>query len=226
MTRIFTEAGESIPVSVIEALPNRVTSVRTAERDGYTAVQVTIGSVSAERLSKPQAGHFASNKVEPGRGLVEFRLDGEGTEYAPGTEIKVDLFAAGQFVDVTGTSKGKGYAGVIKRHHFSAQPMSHGNSLSHRAPGSIGQRQTPGRVFPGKKMAGRLGQDRRTAQNLEVVRVDAERNLLLVKGAIPGATSGEVLVRPAVKGADPAVAKPVTPAGKGAAAAAAKPVKK
>ena len=209
MTRIFTEAGESIPVSVIEALPNRVTSVRTAERDGYSAIQVTVGAVSAARLTKPEAGHFASNKVEPGRVLVEFRLDGEGTEYAPGTEIKVDLFSPGQLVDVTGTTKGKGYAGVIKRHHFAKQYMTHGNSVSHRAPGSIGQRQTPGRVFPGKKMSDHLGQERRTAQNLEVVRVDAERNLLLVKGAIPGATSGEVLVRPAVKAAaTAAVAKP------------------
>lgn len=201
MTRIFTDAGESIPVTVIEALPNRVTTLKTAERDGYLAVQVTVGAApKAHRLAKPQAGHFKGAGVEAGTGLWEFRLaDGEAGDLAPGAELKVDRFQAGQFVDVTGTSKGKGYAGVIKRHNFSHQNMTHGNSLSHRAPGSIGNRQTPGRVFPGKKMAGRLGQDRSTAVNLEVVRVDAERNLLLIKGAVPGAASGEVIVRPAVK---------------------------
>jgi large subunit ribosomal protein L3 len=201
MTRIFTDAGESIPVTVIEALPNRVTTLKTPERDGYRAVQVTVGGApKAHRVAKAQAGHFKSAGVEPGAGLWEFRLaDGEAGDLAPGAQLKVDRFQAGQFVDVTGTSKGKGFAGVIKRHHFAKQYMSHGNSLSHRAPGSIGQRQTPGRVFPGKRMAGHLGQVKNTAINLEVVRVDAERNLLLVKGAVPGAASGEVVVRPAVK---------------------------
>jgi large subunit ribosomal protein L3 len=201
MTRIFRENGDSVPVTVIEALPNRVTTLKTAERDGYRAVQVTIGAApKATRITKPEAGHFAQAKVEPGRGLYEFRLEqGEGEELAPGAELKVDLFKEGQFVDVSGTTKGKGYAGVIKRHHFSAQPMSHGNSLSHRAPGSIGQRQTPGRVFPGKRMSGHLGVDKVTTTNLEVVRVDADRNLLLVKGAVPGSENGQVVVRPAVK---------------------------
>ena len=201
MTRIFTDAGESIPVTVIEALPNRVTTLKTAERDGYRAIQVTVGAApKAHRLAKPQAGHFKGAGVEPGNGLWEFRLaEGEGVDLAPGAELTVDRFEAGQFVDVSGTSKGKGYAGVIKRYHFAKQNMTHGNSLSHRAPGSIGQRQTPGRVFPGKRMAGHLGQVRNTAINLEVVRVDAERNLLLIKGAVPGAASGEVIVRPAVK---------------------------
>ena len=201
MTRIFTDAGESIPVTVIEALPNRVTQLKTVERDGYRAVQVTVGAApKASRLSKSEAGHFKGAAVEPGTGLWEFRLSGdEGADLAPGAELKVDRFEAGQYVDVTGTSKGKGFAGVIKRHNFAKQNMSHGNSLSHRAPGSIGQRQTPGRVFPGKRMAGHLGQVRATAANLEVVRVDADRNLLLVKGAVPGAATGELIVRPAVK---------------------------
>jgi large subunit ribosomal protein L3 len=203
MTRIFTDSGDSLPVTVIEALPNRVTTLKTAERDGYRAVQVTVGAAPrARRITKPKAGHFAKATVEPGQCLWEFRLEqGEGEQLQPGNELKVDLFKPGQLVDVTGTTKGKGYAGVIKRHHFSAQPMSHGNSLSHRAPGSIGQRQTPGRVFRGKKMSGHLGNDRTTAINLEVVRVDAERNLLLVKGAVPGAENGRVLVRRAVKSA-------------------------
>ncbi len=202
MTRVFTAAGESIPVTVIEALPNRVTQLKTPERDGYRAIQVTVGAAPrARRQSKPQEGHFKRAEVAAGEGLWEFRLEGEdGQDLAPGAELKVDLFQAGQLVDVTGTSKGKGYAGVIKRHHFARQYMSHGNSLSHRAPGSIGQRQTPGRVFPGKRMAGRLGQDTTTMMNLEVVRVDADRNLLLVKGAVPGADTGRVVVRSAVKG--------------------------
>jgi large subunit ribosomal protein L3 len=202
MTRIFTEAGESIPVTVIEARPNRVTTLRTDERDGYRAVQVTVGARSADRLSKAEAGHFAANKIEPGEGLWEFRLDqSEGKDLAPGSEIKVDHFKAGQRVDVAGISKGKGYAGTIKRHHFAGQPRSHGNSVSHRAPGAIGQRQTPGRVFPGKKMSGQLGNERRTAENLEVVRVDTERNLILVKGAVPGSASGRVILVPAVRSA-------------------------
>ena len=202
MTRIFTEAGESIPVTVIEARPNRVTTLRTDERDGYRAIQVTVGEKSAARLPKAEAGHFAANKVEPGEGLWEFRLEqSEGEDLAPGSEIKVDLFKPGQRVDVAGISKGKGYAGTIKRHHFAGQPRTHGNSRSHRAPGAIGQRQTPGRVFPGKKMSGQLGNERRTAENLEVVRVDAERNLILVRGAVPGAASGRVILVPAVRSA-------------------------
>ncbi len=201
MTRIFTEAGDAVPVTVIEALPNRITTLKSAERDGYRAVQVTVGPPrKAERLTKAEAGHFAGTKTEPGSGLWEFRLaDGEGADLTAGAELKVDLFQQGQLVDVSGVTKGKGTAGVIKRHHFAKQYMSHGNSLSHRAPGSIGQRQTPGRVFPGKRMGGRLGHDRVTTQNLEVIRVDAERNLLLVKGAVPGAENGEVVVRPAIK---------------------------
>ncbi|HEY5565752.1 MAG TPA: 50S ribosomal protein L3 [Gammaproteobacteria bacterium] len=202
MTRIFTETGEAIPVTVIEALPNRVTTLKTPDRDGYRAVQVTVGAKPAHRWSKALAGHFAKLNIEPGEGLWEFRLaSGEGEDMAPGTEIKVDRFAVGQFVDVTGTSKGKGYAGVMKRHHFSGQPASHGNSVSHRAPGAIGQRQTPGRVFPGKRMSGHLGNARATVACLQVVRVDLERNLLLVKGAVPGSESGRVLIRPAVRAA-------------------------
>jgi large subunit ribosomal protein L3 len=199
MTRIFTDSGESVPVTVIEALPNRVTTLKTGDRDGYTAVQVTVGS-PPRALPKPESGHFAKAQVEAGQGLWEFRLEtGEGGELKPGSELKVDLFKAGQFVDVTGTTKGKGYAGVIKRHNFSHQYMSHGNSLSHRAPGAIGQRQTPGRVFPGKRMAGHLGVEQATSINLQVMKVDAERNLLLVKGAVPGAENGRVVVRPAAK---------------------------
>jgi large subunit ribosomal protein L3 len=200
MTRIFTDAGDHIPVTVIEALPNRVTMLKTPERDGYRAIQVTIGAKPAARLSKAVGGHFAKHNVEPGEGLWEFRLAaGEGEELVAGAEIKVDRFKVGEFVDVSGTSKGKGYAGVMKRHNFSGQPASHGNSLSHRAPGAIGQRQTPGRVFPGKKMAGHLGNVRATVASLEVVRVDADRNLLLVKGAIPGAMNGHVIIHPAVR---------------------------
>jgi large subunit ribosomal protein L3 len=201
MSRVFRENGDSVPVTVIEALPNRVTTVKTDERDGYRAVQVTVGAkTNAARLTKAEAGHLAAAKVDAGEGLYEFRLEqGEGADLAPGAELKVDLFKAGQFVDVSGTTKGKGYAGVIKRHHFAKQYMSHGNSLSHRAPGAIGQRQTPGRVFPGKRMAGRLGVDNVTISLLEVVRVDVERNLLLVKGAVPGSENGQVVVRPAIK---------------------------
>ncbi len=200
MTRVFTETGESLPVTVIEALPNRVTRVKSVETDGYRALQVTSGQVKAARLSKPEAGQFAGAGVEPGDGLVEFRLaEGEGEDLAPGTEIKVDVFAAGQPVDVIGTSIGKGFAGVVKRHHFHMQDATHGNSLSHRAPGSIGQCQTPGRVFKGKKMSGQMGNVRRTSPNLEVVRVDTERNLLLIKGAVPGSKGGRVIVRPAIK---------------------------
>lgn len=200
MTRVFTEAGDSIPVTVIEAEPNRVTQVKTAERDGYRALQVTAGAKKPSRLTKSVAGHFAAAGVEAGDVLAEFRLDdGEASELAPGAELRVDLFAAGQKVDVIGTTIGKGFAGTIKRHNFSSQDATHGNSVSHRAPGSIGQNQSPGRVFPGKRMAGHLGNTRCTVQNLEVVRVDPERNLILVKGAVPGHPGARVVVRPAVK---------------------------
>ena len=200
MTRIFTEEGLSLPVTVIEVEPNRVAQMKTDETDGYRAVQVTTGTRKASRVTKPLAGHFAKAGVEAGRGLWEFRLsDAEGVDLAVAGEIKVDIFEAGQKVDVTGTSIGKGFAGGVKRHHFAMQDATHGNSLSHRAPGSIGQCQTPGRVFKGKKMAGHMGAVKRTMQNLEVVRVDNERNLLLVKGAVPGSKGGNVIVRPAVK---------------------------
>jgi large subunit ribosomal protein L3 len=200
MTRIFTEDGESIPVTVIEAQPNRITQVKTVERDGYRALQVTAGSRKPSHVSKPQAGHFANAKVEAGDMNTEFRLvDGDEAEYEVGSELKVNLFQEGQKVDVVGTTIGKGFAGVIKRYNFAMQDATHGNSLSHRAPGSIGQNQTPGRVFKGKKMSGHMGNVRRTVQNLEVVRVDAERNLLLIKGAVPGHSGGRVLVLPAIK---------------------------
>lgn len=200
MTRVFTEAGESVPVTVIEVLPNRVTRVKTAETDGYRAVQVTTGNIKANRLTKPLAGEFRKAGVEAGRGFWEFRLDeNEGDDLAAGSEITVDALAEAKLVDVVGTSIGKGFAGAIKRHNFSSQRMSHGNSLSHRAPGSIGQNQTPGKVFKGKKMAGQMGNAQVTVQNLKIVRVDAERNLLLVSGAVPGATGGDVVIKPAVK---------------------------
>jgi large subunit ribosomal protein L3 len=200
MTRVFTADGESIPVTVIDAQPNRISQVKTADTDGYRALQVTAGSRKASRVSKSEAGHFASAKVEAGDLNTEFRLDdSDEGEFEVGNEIKIDQFEVGQKVDVTGTSIGKGFAGAIKRHHFSMQDATHGNSLAHRAPGSIGQNQTPGRVFKGKKMAGHMGNVRRTVQNLEVVRVDNERNVLLVKGAVPGHAGGKVIVRPAVK---------------------------
>nr|WP_136251571.1 50S ribosomal protein L3 [Ningiella ruwaisensis] len=200
MTRIFTEDGVSIPVTVIEATPNRVTQLRTSEVDGYRALQVTAGTKKANRVNKAAAGHFAKAGVEAGRGLWEFRLeDGEGSDIEVGSEITVEVFADTKKVDVVGTSKGKGFAGAIKRWNFSSQRMTHGNSLSHRAPGSIGQNQSPGKVFKGKKMAGQLGNKRVTTQSLEVVRVDAENNLLLIKGAVPGATGSDVIVKPAVK---------------------------
>ena len=200
MTRIFTEDGVSIPVTVIEATPNRVTAVKTAETNGYSALQVTAGTVKASRLSKPDAGQFAKAGVDAGRGLWEFRLaDNEGADITVGSEITVEIFAEAKKVDVSGTSKGKGFAGAVKRWNFRTQDATHGNSLSHRAPGSIGQNQSPGKVFKGKKMAGHLGAERVTVQSLEVVRVDAERNLLLVKGAVPGAIGGDVIVKPDVK---------------------------
>jgi large subunit ribosomal protein L3 len=200
MTRVFTEEGMSVPVTVIEVKPNRVTQVKTEEVDGYRSVQVTTGSRRASLVNKPVAGHYAKSGIEAGEGLWELRLnDGVGEDLETGSELKVDMFEAGEMVDVTGTSKGKGFAGVVKRHNFSMQDATHGNSLAHRAPGSIGQCQTPGRVFKGKKMAGQMGVERVTTQNLEVVRVDAERNLILIKGAVPGAAGGIVMIRPSVK---------------------------
>ncbi|MAZ86568.1 MAG: 50S ribosomal protein L3 [Cellvibrionaceae bacterium] len=198
MTRVFTEEGVSLPVSVIEVSPNRITQVKSEDTDGYSAVQVTLGSRRASRVTKSEAGHFAKASTEAGHGVWELRND-EGEAFEVGGEITVAAFEAGQIVDVTGTSKGKGFAGGVKRWNFAMQDATHGNSISHRAPGSIGQCQTPGRVFKGKKMAGHMGAERVTVQNLEIVRVDAERNLLLVKGAIPGAPGGDVIVRPAVK---------------------------
>jgi large subunit ribosomal protein L3 len=200
MTRVFTEDGVSIPVTVIEVEANRVTQLKTLETDGYTAVQVTTGVKKASRLTKAEAGHFAKAEVEAGRGLWEFRLnDGEGADLTVGSELKVDIFADVKKADVTGISKGKGFAGVVKRWNFRTQDMTHGNSRSHRVPGSIGQNQSPGKVFKGKKMAGHLGCERVTVQSLDIVRVDVERNLLLIKGAVPGATNGDVIVKPAVK---------------------------
>ena len=199
MTRVFTEDGVSIPVTVVEVEPNRVSQIKSVETDGYYAVQLTAGTRRANRVTKSQAGHFAKASVEAGVFTREFTLK-EAAELKAGEELTVVLFEAGQRVDVTGTSKGKGFAGAIKRHNFSMQDATHGNSLSHRAPGSIGQCQTPGRVWKGKKMSGHMGAERSTVQSLEIVRVDAERNLLLIKGALPGATGSHVVVQPAVKG--------------------------
>ena len=198
MTRIFTDEGASVPVTVIEVEPNRITQLKTADADGYRAVQVTTGERRASRVTKAQAGHYAKAGTEAGRGLWEFRLE-DVSDYQPGSDLKVDLFEAGQIVDVTGYSKGKGFAGTIKRHNFAGKDATHGNSINHRTPGSIGQCQTPGRVFKGKKMSGHLGNVKTTTQNLEIVSVDAEKNLMLVKGAVPGARDGDVVVRPAVK---------------------------
>ncbi len=200
MTRVFTEDGVSVPVTVIQVEPNRVTQVKTADTDGYSALQMTRGKRKASRLSKPLVGHFAKAGVEAGDGLWEFRLaEGENTDLQVGAEVKVDIFDSVKKVDVAGISKGKGFAGTVKRHNFSMQDATHGNSVSHRAPGSTGQNQTPGRVFKGKKMAGHMGNERVTSENLELVKVDADRNLLLVKGSVPGAPGGTVIVRPAVK---------------------------
>ncbi len=198
MTRVFTDDGVSIPVSVIEVEPNRITQVKSVDTDGYSAVQVTIGARRASRVTKSEAGHFAKANVEAGRGVWELRNEAQEA-FEVGATITVESFSAGQIIDVTGTSKGKGFAGSIKRWNFGMQDATHGNSRSHRVLGSIGQCQSPGRVFKGKKMAGHMGAERVTVQNLEIVRVDAERNLLLVKGAIPGAPGGDVIVRPAVK---------------------------
>jgi large subunit ribosomal protein L3 len=200
MTRVFTKDGISIPVTVIEVEPNRITQIKNLTTDGYNAIQVTTGQRRANRINKPQSGHFAKTGVGTGRGLWEFRFDVEQNEnYKVGYEIKADIFEQNQKVDVIGTTIGKGFTGTIRRHNFSSQRNSHGNSLSHRVPGSIGQYQTPGRVFKGKKMAGHVGAVRRTIQNLEIIRVDSERNLLLIKGAVPGAKGSDVIVRPSVK---------------------------
>ncbi len=199
MTRVFTEDGRSIPVTVIEVLPNRITQIKTPETDGYTAVQMTAGEVRQSRVSKPAAGHFAKAKTLAGSSIHEYRVDTIPESASPGAAMDVGIFAAGQMVDVRGVSKGRGFAGTVKRWNFRTQDASHGNSVSHRAPGSIGQCQTPGRVFKGKKMSGHMGNVSVTTQNLEVVRVDTERNLILVKGAVPGPVGGDVQITPANK---------------------------
>src|SRR6202047_3841925 len=204
MTRVFTEAGETVPCTVIEVLPNRVTQVKTQEKDGYRAVQVTYGTRRPQLYSKAVAGHYARANVAPGKALVDFRLaDADKTELKTGSEIRADIFKEGEKVDVTGTTIGKGFAGVMKRHNFAGGYASHGNSLSHRAPGSIGQRQTPGRVFKGKRMSGHMGVKNRTIDNLRIVAVDVNRNLLLISGAIPGSEGGRVINPPAPEGAPP-----------------------
>jgi large subunit ribosomal protein L3 len=200
MTRIFTEDGASVPVSVIEVTSNRITQIKTAETDGYQAIQVTTGAKKASRVSRPMAGHYAKAGVEAGRGLWEFRVEGdEATELAVGGELSIEMFEAGQKIDVTGTTIGKGFQGGIKRHNFSMQDATHGNSISHRSNGSIGMCQTPGRVIKGKKMSGHMGNAQRTIQSLELVKVDAERGLLLIKGSVPGSKGGDVIIKPAVK---------------------------
>jgi large subunit ribosomal protein L3 len=212
MTRVFTDAGETVPVTVIEVLPNRVTQVKSQDKDGYRAVQVTYGTRRPQLYSKAVAGHYAKATVAPGKALVEFRLGAnETSELKTGSEIKADLFKAGEPVDVTGTTIGKGFAGVMKRHNFGGLPATHGVSVSHRSPGSIGQRQTPGRVFKGRRMSGHMGVMRRTTENLKVVEVDLERNLLLIRGAVPGSEGGQVIVRPSLKAARRAKRKTVAP---------------
>lgn len=212
MTRVFTESGESVPVTVVQVLANRVAQVKSADADGYRAVQVTYGNRRPQLLSKAVAGHYAKAGVAPGRSLVEFRLaDGEAVDVAAGAEFSADMFQAGQLVDVTGTTIGKGFAGTMKRHNFRGGPASHGHSVTHRAPGSIGQRQTPGRVFVGKRMSGHMGSVRRTTENLRIVEIDAARNLLLISGAVPGSEGGEVIVRPSVKAARLAKRKSIAP---------------
>jgi len=201
MTRVFTEDGASIPVTVLDMSNNRVSQIKTKSGDGYDALQVAYGTRRASRIGKPLAGHLAAAGVDAARGVAEFRVPSEvASQYAPGASIGVDIFQVGQIVDVSGVTQGKGYAGVIKRYNFSSQRATHGNSRSHNAPGSIGMAQDPGRVFPGKRMAGHLGAVNRTVQNLEVVRVDSERQVLLIKGAVPGSKGGDIVVRPAVKG--------------------------
>jgi large subunit ribosomal protein L3 len=200
MTRVFTEEGATIPVTVIEVQPNRISQLKDEETDGYRAVQVASGTRKASRVTKPMAGHFAKAGVEAGSRLGEFRLaEGEGADLEVGGEITVAIFTAGQKVDVRGVTKGRGYSGVVRRHHFRTQDATHGNSVSHRVHGSVGQNQTPGRVFKGKKMAGHLGAVQRCQQSLEVVRVDTERNLLLIRGGVPGPTGGHLVVVPSVK---------------------------
>jgi large subunit ribosomal protein L3 len=203
MTRVFTEDGVSHGVTVIEVLPNRVVQVKTNEKDGYNAIQVTLGTVKQAKVNKPEGGHFAKAGVEPGKGLWEFRVDDKTLleNFKAGSELTVERFAEGQVVDVTGTSIGKGFAGTIKRHHFSSQDATHGNSLSHRAPGSIGQRQSPGKVFKGKKMSGHMGNVKRTLLSQPIVRIDKERNLIMIGGSVPGAASGIVIIRSAIKAA-------------------------
>lgn len=201
MTRIFTDDGVSIPVTVLDMSNNRVSQIKTAETDGYDALQIAYGSRKASRVTKPLAGHYAKAGTEAGRGMAEFRVAADVVgQYQPAGVISVEIFQAGQMVDVSGVTQGKGFAGTIKRHHFGSQRATHGNSRSHNVPGSIGQAQDPGRIFPGKRMSGHLGAANRTIQNLEVVRVDAERQLLLIKGAVPGPKGGDVVVRPAIKG--------------------------
>lgn len=202
MTRIFTDDGVSIPVTVLDVSNNRVSQIKTAATDGYASVQVAYGTRKPSRITKPVAGHLAKAGVEAAVGMAEFRVDAEvAAQYQPGNALNAELFQAGQMVDVSGVTQGKGFAGTIKRHHFGSQRATHGNSRSHNVPGSIGQAQDPGRIFPGKRMSGHLGAVNRTVQNLEIVRVDSERQLLLVKGAVPGAKGGDIVVRPAVKGA-------------------------
>jgi large subunit ribosomal protein L3 len=218
MTRVFTDAGETVPVTVIEVLPNRVTQVKSQDKDGYRAVQVTYGTRRPQLYSKAVAGHYAKASVAPGKALVEFRLGtNESSELKTGSEIKADMFKAGEPVDVTGTTIGKGFAGTMKRHNFGGLPATHGVSVSHRSPGSIGQRQTPGRVFKGRRMSGHMGVMRRTTENLRVVEVDLERNLLLIRGAVPGAEGGQVIVRPSLKAARRAKRKTVAPLKMGSA---------
>ena len=201
MTRVFTEDGKSIPVTLIEATPNRITQIKTPETDGYSAVQVAVGSRRASLVTKPVAGHLAKAKVEAGRGLWELRIEADKLgDFTVGGEIKADIFEVGQKVDVQGVTKGKGFQGTIKRWNFTMGDATHGNSLSHRQPGSLGQRQTPGRVFPGKKMSGHMGAVNQSTQNLEVVKVDVERGLIAIRGAVPGAPGGDVIVRPSSKG--------------------------
>jgi len=220
MTRVFTDDGDSVPVTVVDVSNNRVTQVKSAERDGYVAIQIAFGKRRASRVVKPAAGHFAKAGVEAGSVLREFRVTpDQAASLQPGGVVGVDIFQVGQKVDVTGVSLGKGYAGVIKRHHFSSNRASHGNSVSHNKPGSISMAQDPGRVFPGKKMPGHLGAVKRTVQNLEIVRIDAERQLLLIRGAVPGSKNGDLMVSPTKRAARAAPAKPAAkaagkPAGK------------
>lgn len=201
MTRIFTDDGNAVPVTVLDMSGNRVSQIKSVATDGYDALQIAHGTRKASRVNKPTAGHFAKAGIEPASGMTEFRVSAEvAAQYQPGATITVEIFQPGQLVDVSGITQGKGFAGTIKRHNFGSQRASHGNSRSHNVPGSIGQAQDPGRIFPGKRMSGHMGAVKRTVQNLEIVRVDTERQLLLVKGAVPGAKGGAVVVRPAVKG--------------------------